>query len=277
MIVSPGFRWFILGMLLSGRNSGGGGFRVAALAAGRRRRLLRRWRIVRRRRPRGALGDGLSEQDRARISAAIRANEARTSGEIICVGQKLLRTRRRAPRPDRRARPAVPWVLMAATSMALQSMLSLQVLAFLVLLAVLGLPRLRTALILAPPAARRPSRPWSSSSSAASPGRKSAPASSFSCRRRSAMPASSPTKGLPRRAAVALAGRHRHAGRPYAAGPYRRRLHRGHRDAVATSLPRIFRRPARAPNCPTGICSILSQAGRRQRSHVSRRDDTLRR
>jgi uncharacterized protein len=26
MIVSPGFRWFILGMLMSGRNSGGGGF-----------------------------------------------------------------------------------------------------------------------------------------------------------------------------------------------------------------------------------------------------------
>jgi putative membrane protein len=48
---------------------------------------------------------------------------------------------------------AVPWVLMAATSLSLQSMLSLQVLAFLVLLVVLGLPRVRTALI--PRATRR--------------------------------------------------------------------------------------------------------------------------
>ena len=96
-----------------------------------------------------------SEQDRARISAAIRANEARTSGEIICVLAK-------SSSDQATALPvliaavlalALPWVLMAATSMALQSMLSLQVLAFLVLLAVLGLPRVRTALI--PRATRR--------------------------------------------------------------------------------------------------------------------------
>jgi putative membrane protein len=97
----------------------------------------------------------LSEQDRARISAAIRAAEARTSGEIICVLAK-------SSSDQATALPvliaavlalAVPWVLMAATSLSLQSMLSLQVLAFLVFLMVLGLPRVRTALI--PRATRR--------------------------------------------------------------------------------------------------------------------------
>ncbi len=98
----------------------------------------------------------LSEQDRARISAAIRANEARTSGEIICVLAK-------SSSDQATALPvlvaavlalALPWVLMATTtSLSLQSMLSLQVLVFLVLLVVLGLPRVRTALI--PRATRR--------------------------------------------------------------------------------------------------------------------------
>jgi putative membrane protein len=97
----------------------------------------------------------LSEQDRARISAAIRTAEARTSGEIICVLAK-------SSSDQATALPvliaallalAVPWVLMAATSLSLQSMLSLQVLAFLVFLMVLSLPRVRTALI--PRATRR--------------------------------------------------------------------------------------------------------------------------
>ncbi len=34
MIVSPGFRWFILGMLMSGRNSGGGGFSGGGFGGG---------------------------------------------------------------------------------------------------------------------------------------------------------------------------------------------------------------------------------------------------
>src|SRR6202171_5722745 len=34
MIVSPGFRWFILGMLMSGRNSGGGGFGGVGVGGG---------------------------------------------------------------------------------------------------------------------------------------------------------------------------------------------------------------------------------------------------
>ena len=97
----------------------------------------------------------LSEQDRARISAAIRASEARTSGEIICVLAQ-------SSSDHATALPmlvaavlslALPWILMAFTAMSLQSMLSLQVLVFLVLLAVSSLPRVRTALI--PRATRR--------------------------------------------------------------------------------------------------------------------------
>jgi putative membrane protein len=97
----------------------------------------------------------LLEQDRVRISAAIRTAEARTSGEIICVLA-------RSSADQATALPVLiaavlalilPWVLMATTLLSLQSILSLQVLAFLVLLVVLGLPHLRTALI--PRATRR--------------------------------------------------------------------------------------------------------------------------
>ena len=96
----------------------------------------------------------LSEQDRARIAAAIHAGEARTSGEIICVLAKSSSDQATAlPVLIAAVLTLPPWVLMATTAMALQSMLSLQVVAFLVLLAVLGLPRVRTALI--PRATRR--------------------------------------------------------------------------------------------------------------------------
>jgi putative membrane protein len=97
----------------------------------------------------------LSEQDRAQISKAIRVNEARTSGEIICVLAK-------SSSDHATALPvviaavlslALPWILMVCTSMSLQSILSLQVLLFLVLLAVASVPRVRTALI--PRATRR--------------------------------------------------------------------------------------------------------------------------
>ncbi len=97
----------------------------------------------------------LSDQDRARISAAIRANEARTTGEIICVLAKSSSEQATALPVLIAAVLAlgVPWVLMATTSLSLQSMLSLQVLAFLLLFLVLGLPRVRTALL--PRATRR--------------------------------------------------------------------------------------------------------------------------
>jgi putative membrane protein len=97
----------------------------------------------------------LSEQDRARISAAIRAAEARTTGEIVCVLAE-------SSSAQATALPlliaavlalAAPWILMAFTALPLQTILSLQVLIFLAVLAVGCLPRVRTALI--PRATRR--------------------------------------------------------------------------------------------------------------------------
>lgn len=96
----------------------------------------------------------LSQQDRARIAAAIHATEAQTSGEIVCV---LARSS-----VDTTALPvviaaaialAVPWVLIGLTTLSVRSILSWQVIAFLVLVLVLCLPRVRMALL--PRAARR--------------------------------------------------------------------------------------------------------------------------
>ncbi len=97
----------------------------------------------------------LSEQDRARVSATIHANEARTSGEIVCVLAQTSSAHATAL-PVLVAAVlalAVPWLLMAFTAMSLQLMLSLQVLVFLVLFGVLCVPRVRVALL--PRATRR--------------------------------------------------------------------------------------------------------------------------
>ena len=96
-----------------------------------------------------------SEPDRARISAAIHASEARTTGEIVCV---LARTssEHASGLPVLLAAVvalALPWLLMSLTTLSLQVMLSLQVLMFLVLLPVLCLPRVSVALL--PRSARR--------------------------------------------------------------------------------------------------------------------------
>ena len=96
----------------------------------------------------------LSQQDRDRISAAIRAVEAKTSGEIVCV---LAQTS-----SDAKALPilvaavialALPWLLDALTVMPVRRMLSLQILTFVVLTLVLCLPAIRVALL--PRRARR--------------------------------------------------------------------------------------------------------------------------
>ena len=91
----------------------------------------------------------LSEQDRARISAAIRACEARTTGEIVCVLAETS-SAHASGLPVLMAAAvalALPWPLMALTALPVQLMLSLQVLAFLALLAILCLPRVRAALL----------------------------------------------------------------------------------------------------------------------------------
>jgi putative membrane protein len=96
----------------------------------------------------------ISEQDRERISTAIRAAEAKTSGEIVCVLAKNS--------TDVTALPvfiaavvalALPWLLVAITAMPVNRILLLQIVVFLALATLLCLPRIRVALI--PRAARR--------------------------------------------------------------------------------------------------------------------------
>jgi len=96
----------------------------------------------------------ISPQDRELISTAIRTAEAKTSGEIVCVLAKSS--------SDATALPifiaamvalALPWVLVAFTMMTVQRILSLQIIVFFTLMALLCLPRVRVALM--PRAARR--------------------------------------------------------------------------------------------------------------------------
>jgi putative membrane protein len=96
----------------------------------------------------------ISESDRQRISAAIHAAEAKTSGEIVCV---LAQTS-----SDASGLPillaalvalALPWLLVAFTALTVHRILLLQVVVFLALAAVFCLPRVRVALL--PRAARR--------------------------------------------------------------------------------------------------------------------------
>jgi putative membrane protein len=90
----------------------------------------------------------ISAQDRKRISDAIRAAEARTSGEIVCV---LARTSSHVMALPiflaAVAAMALQWVLVAFTEMPVYSMLSLQAIVFIVLTGILCLPRVRVALI----------------------------------------------------------------------------------------------------------------------------------
>jgi putative membrane protein len=96
----------------------------------------------------------VSEEERSRIATAIRAAEAKTSGEIICV---LAQTS-----TDATALPillaalvalVLPWVLVALTKMSVHHLLVLQVAVFFLLVLTLCLPRVRVALL--PRAARR--------------------------------------------------------------------------------------------------------------------------
>ena len=96
----------------------------------------------------------IPEQDRKRIAAAIRAAESKTSGEIVCVLAEKS--------SDATALPifiaavlalALPWLLVAVTTLPVLRILSLQVALFIAAVAVLCLPRLRVALI--PRTARR--------------------------------------------------------------------------------------------------------------------------
>ncbi len=90
----------------------------------------------------------ISQEDGERIASAIRAAEAKTSGEIVCV---LARTS-----SDATGLPiliaavlalALPWALIAFTEFTVIRILLLQILTFIVVVAILCLPMLRTKLV----------------------------------------------------------------------------------------------------------------------------------
>ncbi len=96
----------------------------------------------------------ISAQDRERIAKAIRAAEARTSGEIVCVLAQTSTDATTLPvLIAATAALALPWLLVAFTAMTVYRILSLQVIVFLSLLLLLLLPRVRIALV--PRKARR--------------------------------------------------------------------------------------------------------------------------
>jgi putative membrane protein len=97
----------------------------------------------------------LSKQDEARIEAAIRGCERTTGGQIVCVLADSAMVRRTALPVLLAALVAlaVPWLLMALTQLPVQTVLLLQLLAFVVLLALGSLPAIERALT--PPAVRR--------------------------------------------------------------------------------------------------------------------------
>jgi putative membrane protein len=96
----------------------------------------------------------ISMKDRERIGAAIRAAEAKTSGEIVCVLAEAS--------SDATALPilsaalvalALPWFLVAITALSVHRILLLQLIMFIGLSVLLCLPRVRIAMM--PRAARR--------------------------------------------------------------------------------------------------------------------------
>ena len=98
----------------------------------------------------------ISAEDRERISKAIHAAEARSSGEIICV---LTETSSAPPALPgliaALAALALPWFLVAFTAMTVHRILSLQVVVFVVLVLVLIFTTQRAEPALMPRRARR--------------------------------------------------------------------------------------------------------------------------
>lgn len=90
----------------------------------------------------------ISEQDRDRISKAIRTAEAQTSGEIVCVlAQRSVDGTTLPIVIAAAAALGLPWLLVALTALPVERILSLQIVAFVALSAFLCLPRVRVALI----------------------------------------------------------------------------------------------------------------------------------
>jgi len=96
----------------------------------------------------------ISAQDRERISAAIRAAEAKTSGEIVCVLAETSSTATTMPVLLAAAGAlALPWLLVTFTAMPVYRILTIQVVAFIALIALFCWTPIRIALM--PRRARR--------------------------------------------------------------------------------------------------------------------------
>ena len=96
----------------------------------------------------------ISAEDRERISTAIRAAEAKTSGEIVCVLAQNSSDATALPMFIAAVASLVlPWLLVAFTAMTVHRILALQIVVFIALMAILCLPRVRVALM--PRRARR--------------------------------------------------------------------------------------------------------------------------
>src|SRR5262249_21136808 len=90
----------------------------------------------------------LSRRDRRRISAAIRAAERQTSGEIVCVlAQSSVEAAALPILLSALAALALPWLLVGLTTLPVLIVLSLQLALFLLLGVLLYLPPVRAALL----------------------------------------------------------------------------------------------------------------------------------
>ncbi|MGO9358836.1 MAG: TPM domain-containing protein [Xanthobacteraceae bacterium] len=96
----------------------------------------------------------VSAQDRERIAGAIRAAEARSSGEIVCVlAQGSADATGLSTLIAAVAALALPWILVAFTALSVQRILFCQVVLFVAVMALFCLPGARAALM--PRRARR--------------------------------------------------------------------------------------------------------------------------
>lgn len=96
----------------------------------------------------------ITAEDRQRISSAIRAAEARTSGEIVCVLAQSSATATALPVfLAAVAALVLPWLLVGLTAMPVYRILSLQAVAFVILVGILCLPSVQVWLM--PRRARR--------------------------------------------------------------------------------------------------------------------------
>lgn len=90
----------------------------------------------------------ISAKDRERISNAIRAAETKTSGEIVCVlAQASSNTTTLSVLLAALGALALPWVLVMLTAMPVYRILSLQIIAFMILMGAFCWTPVRTALM----------------------------------------------------------------------------------------------------------------------------------